>query len=381
MFWPDEAATAQLLTDLATALAARDWDVHVIAAGEGAAEFSGVTIHRTGAESAGRLARYGKFILGARRQLASLVRPGDVVVVKTDPPLLAVAVTALAKSRGARVVQWIQDIYPEIVPAHTGAALKLPLAPLRAWRNRAWRASAACVAVSADMRATVLAQGVAEADAFALPNWAPQELDQPASSADIAAVRAEWNVADKFLVAYSGNLGRVHEFQTILAAAALLRAEAGIRFAFVGGGPRANEVRLAARDLSNVMFLPAQPRARLAASLAAADAHFVTLRPGFEQLVAPSKLAGVLAASRPALFVGPPACALASLLSNERCGATFAPGDAARLAAAITAWRNDRAQHAALCNAARHAYESHFRFARLTGDWDALLRRVAPSSL
>lgn len=376
VFWPNEAATAQLLTDLAPALAARGHDVHVIASGTEATEFRGVTIHRTGAEPAGRIGRYLHFLRAARRELRRRVAPGDVVVLKTDPPLLAAAATALVRARGGRVVQWIQDVYPEVVSTHVGSWAAPLLAPLRVARNRAWRASARCIPVSGDMRVTVLAAGVAAERTASLPNWAPQELDAPAAPGEIAAVRREWGVRDaEFLAVYSGNLGRVHEFATLLEAAALLRDEPQIRFAFVGGGPRVAEVRaaVASRQLGNVSFFPAQPRARLAASLAAADAHFVTLRPGFERLVAPSKLAGALAAGRPALFVGPRPTDIATLLADEGCGAAFANGDSTALALTLRHWNANRAVAAALGTAARHAYARHFRFADLVARWDALL--------
>lgn len=379
VFWPNEAATAQLLTDLAGALAARDWEVHVIAAGTEANTLGCVTIHRTGAEPAGRLGRYLHFLRAARRMLRRLIAPGDIVILKTDPPLLAVAATQLARAHGAHVVQWIQDIYPEVAGAHVGGWSAPLLAPLRAARNRAWRASAHCVPVSEDMAATVRAAQVSAAHTIALPNWAPQELDTPAAAGEVAAVRREWQADGKFLVAYSGNLGRVHEFATILDAAALLRDDTRIRFAFIGGGPRLTEVRagVAQRGLTNIVFHPPQPRARLAAALAAPDAHLVTLRSGFERFVAPSKLAGVLAAGRPALFVGPTDSAIAHLLQNESCGVAVRNGDAPALAASIAAWSTNAVHVAALAAGARRAYERHFRCADLVPRWDALLRTTA----
>jgi glycosyltransferase involved in cell wall biosynthesis len=277
-------------------------------------------------------------------------------------------------------VQWIQDIYPEIVPLHAGAWAALPLAPLRWLRNRAWRASALCVPVGEDMRATVLATGVAAGRVPVSPNWAPAELDPPATPEAVAAVRRAWGVGDgEFLVAYSGNLGRVHEFATVLDAAALLRDEAGVRFAFIGSGPRLNEVRrgAAARGLANVVFFPPQPRERLAAALAAPDAHLVTLRPGFERLVSPSKLAGVLAAGRPALFIGPPDSAIARQLHESGSGAVFAPGDAAGLAATIRSWRAEPAGQAERRAAARRVHERHFRLADHAAAWEERLRAVA----
>lgn len=383
VYWPSEAATAQLLADLAPALAARGHAVHVIAAGAGAASHEGVTIHRTGGAAvhgglAARAWNYLLFLARARRRVDRLAAPGDVVILKTDPPLLAAALTAPAHARGAHVVQWIQDIYPEIVPLHSGPWTAPLVAPLRWARDRAWRRSACCVVVGEDLRATVRGRGVPDERVRVQPNWAPRELAAPARAEDIAAQRAAWGVADKFVVAYSGNLGRVHEFATLLDAADRCRTDPEIVFAFVGGGPRIAEVQRSAaeRRLGNVRFFAAVPRATLPAALAAGDVHAVTLRAGFERLVNPSKLAGVLAAGRPALFVGPPASALAGLLARERCGLTMPHGAGAELAAAIRSLRDDAAQTAELRRNARAAFERHFRFETQLAAWEALLAAV-----
>lgn len=386
VFAPDESATAQLLGDLAGALATRGWKVEVITATPGPTAVAGVTVHRVGAERewgvGGRLGRYGAFLWAARRALRHLARPGDLVVLKTDPPLLAVVCTGPARRRGARVVQWLQDIYPEILTAHAGAWTAAPLAPLRGLRNRAWRASARCLVVGAEMRAPVVAAGVPPSRLAVLPNWAPRELDAPAPAAAVATTRAAWGVADRFVVAYSGNLGRVHEFATVLAAAAALADLPEVVFLFIGGGARTAEVRVAARTrgLDNVRFLPAQPRAGLAATLAAADVHLVTLRPEFAALVSPSKLAGALAAGRPVAFVGPGDGAVARLLRDEACGAAIAAGEGAALAAVLRQWRADAAGRADRGQAARAAYERHFTLAAAVADWERQLRLAAASS-
>lgn len=230
------------------------------------------------------------------------------------------------------------------------------------------------------MRATVERQGIAVERVRVQPNWAPRELAALPTAADVAAQRTAWGIADEFLVAYSGNLGRVHEFKTLLEAAERLRGEKGLVFAFIGGGPRMAEVRqrAAARHLANVRFFPAVPRGGLAAALAAADALAVTLRPGFERLVNPSKLAGILAAARPALFVGPVDSAIAGLLTRERCGAAIGNGAGDELAATVRAWRADATGTAALGRNARAAFERHFRFEHQLEAWDELLSSPLP---
>ncbi len=383
VYWPSTAATAQLLTDLAEGLATRGWDVQVIAAGEASTKHNGVTIHRTGGSDRhggliSRTINYGRFRRGAQRLIAHTVQPGDVVVVMTDPPLLAAAVTELVGQRGGRVVHWIQDIYPEILTAHLGALATLPLSPLRALRDVAWHRASHCVTLGEDMRQAVAARGVPPDRITIAPNWAPQELHTPASPAAVVARRAAWGVADKFVVAYSGNLGRVHEFAAVLDAADQLKAQPEIVFLFIGTGARFGEVRAAAqaRGLGNVRLLPPESRADLPAALAAADTHLVTLKPGFARLVYPSKLAGVLAAERPVLFIGPADGEIARLLAREECGAAFAPADGAALAATIATWRADPPIRAQMGLRARAAYEEQFTLAAALAQWDAILHRA-----
>ena len=385
VYWPSTLATAQLLTDLAEGLAARGWAVHVIAAGEASTRQNGVTIHRTGtAEKHGglisRALSHRRFLRAARWKLTTLVRPGDLVVPMTDPPLLAAAVAREATARGAQVVPWIQDIYPEIAAVHFGRLADFFLSPLKVSRDSVWRSAATCVTLGEDMARTVARQGVPAARMAIIPNWAPRELHAPAPADAIAGCRQRWGVAGKFAVAYSGNLGRVHEFETILQAADLLRDRPEVVFLFIGQGARFDEVNAAAhaRGLANVRLFPPEPRENLAASLAAADAHLVTLRPEYSALVFPSKLAGVLAAGRPVLFVGPVAGDIGQLVAREQCGAALAPGDCAGLAAAITRWQSDAGLRSGLGAHARATYERQFTGEAALARWDELLRRLAP---
>ena len=384
VYWPSTAATAQLLTDLAEGLAARGWEVHVIAAGESSTRHNGVTIHRTGGseQHGGLLSRainYGRYRRQAQRQLGKLVQPGDIVVVMTDPPMLGAAVTALAVRRGARVVHWIQDIYPEIAIAHFGILAALPLWPLRQSRDRAWRAAHRCVTLGADMAQRVASRGMAPEQIAVVPNWAPRELHAPAPAEAIAARRTAWGLDGKFVVAYSGNLGRVHEFTAVLDAAGQLKSRRDLVFLFIGAGARFDEVRATAqsRGLDNVRLLPPEARADLAAALSAADAQLVTLKPGFAPLVYPSKLAGVLAAGRPVLFIGPKDSEIARLLEREQCGAAIDPAGGARLATTIVDWQADPARCQVLGRRARAVYEREFTFAAALTQWDTILRPAA----
>ena len=117
-------------------------------------------------------------------------------------------------------------------------------------------------------------------------------------------MRHLWNLQAKFVVAYSGNFGRAHDFGTILEAASLLKDRGDISFLLIGGGHQHAAVVAAARDLQleNILFKPLQPVEVLAESLSAADVHLVSLQPQLEHCIIPSKMYGIMAAGRPAVF-------------------------------------------------------------------------------
>ena len=95
-YWPDELATAQLLTDLAEGLAAHGVEVVVIASHDGTASMParetrhGVEIVRVCSTrwghrgTAAKAADYLTFALAARRALRTWVRPGDWLVAMTE---------------------------------------------------------------------------------------------------------------------------------------------------------------------------------------------------------------------------------------------------------------------------------------------------------
>ena len=70
-----------------------------------------------------------------------IARRGDIIVAKTDPPLLSVPMAIIAKLRGAHLVNWLQDIFPEVAEAlnvggGVGQRRKCVLRPLRNWSLR-----------------------------------------------------------------------------------------------------------------------------------------------------------------------------------------------------------------------------------------------------
>jgi glycosyltransferase involved in cell wall biosynthesis len=349
-YWPDFSATSQMLTDLATSLAA-EYSVRVVTSRalyndpvaklERREEQKGVeilrlnTTRRGRANLSGRALDYVSFYIRVFVYLLRYTRKGDLVVLKTDPPLLSLMNTFAVRIRGGRVVNWLQDIFPEIA-IELGAfpRSRLVTGPLKWWRNRTLRAAEVNIVISHSMRALLAGQGVA--NSHVIPNWADGELIGPLADAD-SPLRAEWDPGSKFLVGYSGNFGRAHSFDELLEAITLLKECPEFHFVLIGEGAALDKLLEAVerRGLDNVSFEPYQPHDMLRQSLGAIDLHLVTLKEHMEGLVLPSKIYGVLAAGRPIAFIGDEDGEIAGLVRDNDVGFVVGQGDGAELAEGI----------------------------------------------
>jgi glycosyltransferase involved in cell wall biosynthesis len=387
-YWPDEPATAQLLTDLAEALATTGLAVTVITSSprepkcptfemRNGVEILRVRGSRWGHRNlVGRSADFVSFSVGALRLLSARLKEGDIVVVMTDPPMLGIPASRLAQRRGARLVHWIQDVYPEIATAVSGS--KLPLL-FRAARNRAWRSADRCIVLGTDMARFVASTGVVKEKILICHNWAPAGL-APVAEPSASNLRAHWNLAGKFVVGYSGNLGRVHDLESALEVATALRNEPDIAFLFVGDGAQKPSLQalVADRQLTHVFFQPSQPRDQLAETLSLPDLHLVTLRAGCEPFVFPSKLYGIAAVGRPVLFIGPPQSELALLVQSNGFGIAVSREDPAGAADAIRRLCCDAGHQASLRHAAIRFWEAKGQLNHATTFWSALLQSGMP---
>src|SRR4051812_23582 len=105
-FFPDHSATSQILSDLAFHLAGKGRDVHVITSRQkydepgaelpASEKIHGVTVHRVRSSRFGRTMLVGRgvdyltFYRSMMQVLGDLAQRGDIVVAKTDPPMLSI---------------------------------------------------------------------------------------------------------------------------------------------------------------------------------------------------------------------------------------------------------------------------------------------------
>jgi colanic acid biosynthesis glycosyl transferase WcaI len=395
-FFPDHSATSQILSDLAFQLAGEGLDVHVITSRQTYDDadselpsyeaINGVKVHRVASTRFGRAALPGRaldylsFYRSARHHLRALARSGDTVVVKTDPPLLSVVLAPTIRQGGAQLVNWLQDIYPE-----TAAVLGVPLirgpiaTSLAGLRNSTLREARATVVAGELMARRVQALGVKRERIHVITNWCDDETIKPVAQLN-NPLRANWQLAGKFVLGYSGNLGRAHDFRTVLKAAERLRDNRKIVFLMIGGGKHYDDLRrnVKAHGLDgSFSFRPYQPRDDLQFSLSVPDVHWLSLQPQLEGLIVPSKFYGIAAAGKPIVMIGAEEGEIARLIRQHGCGINITPGDTETLANTLQYWSTQPDIVAEMGARARQMLEAQFSRRRALDQWRRLFGRLA----
>lgn len=327
---------------------------------------------------AGRMLDYASFYFAAFAELLRVVRRGDVIVAKTDPPLISVVAWAVSRMRGARLVNWLQDLFPEVAVALGVVARRAWVGPIVWLRNGSLRAAEANAVLGEAMRLRLVANRVVPTRVQVIPNWADGGRVRPVPR-ESNALRREWGLEDRFVVGYSGNLGRAHEFRTMLGAMQRLRKDPEFAFVFIGGGAGMVGLReaVASAGLTNCRFLPYQPAERLAESLSAPDVHLVSLRPQLEGLIVPSKIYGIAAAGRPAIFIGAADGEVANLISACDFGFTVGVDENGELVERLRNLKDGPRLAAEMGQRARACFEHRYERAHGVRRWRTLLDSVS----
>lgn len=390
-FYPDHSATSQILSDLAFDLVGDEFEVNVITSRLRYDDASavlpseeiiyGVRVKRVWSTRFGRASLFGRaldymtFYLSSAWAVWRCARRNTVVVAKTDPPLLSLVIAPVVKLRGAVLFNWLQDLFPEVAGALGVRIIQGPIMGGLLWaRNLTLRAARTNVVLGSRMQEVVSGQGVKDSQITVIHNWADGDAITPVERS-ANPLRREWGMGNRFVIGYSGNLGRAHEFNTILDAAELLQERSDVVFLFIGGGAQRKAVEEEAkkRGFVNVMFQPYQPRGRLGESLSVADVHLVSLNPALEGLIVPSKFYGIAAAGRPTLFIGDMDGEIPRLLQEAECGYTVNSGDATCLAQRIVELADEPERTASMGRNARALLEQRFDRRHAVAAWKRVL--------
>ena len=203
-----------------------------------------------------RVANYLSYLaLAVPRALA--LRP-DIILAMTDPPVAGIAGALIARLAGRPFVYNIRDLYPDMAVGGDIVRSGEWVARWESLHRRALKQAARVIVLGDDMRERILAKGVV-AERVVVVRDGTTPSCAPASMPDRGdPVVQEIRHGFPFVVLHAGNLGFYGAWETLLAAAKILRNE-NTGFVFIGDGANRAGLESAARDLPNVKFAPFRP--------------------------------------------------------------------------------------------------------------------------
>ncbi len=313
-FPPDPAPTGLLLKDVASALESDGHTVDFVATRGDyhASQHKGRRIFREAKALAGIL------LTGIFRR-----RP-DVVISATSPPCLLVVASLIARRYRAKSIHWIMDVYPEIVVASKKLRQGVIVSAIERLMSRCYQKCTHVVVLDTDMAHVLRRYRV---DARIIRPWVVNSV--PSVQNNIARPSSPW------VWIYSGNLGRGHEWKTILQTQALIEQQCpDIRLLFQGGGPMWPAAQARARELGlrHCEWKPYVPSEKLYESLLCCHCCVASQVPETKGLIWPSKLSLLLTLQRPLIWIGPIDGAIAAELRALGHVGVFAPGEEQKIA-------------------------------------------------
>lgn len=401
LYYPEETSTGYILTQIAEGLAARR-PVSVLcvqptyfARGRQAPRHEhrrGVEIHRC------RSTRLNKNRLLLRLinlvtvsaslfvQLFWRLRPADRVLVVTNPPLLPFLASLACRLRGARCLLLIHDVYPDV-------AVAVGLLRQNSWTSRLcqrlvqrlYQRVDRIIVLGRDMRALAYRKlGFVDERVSVIPNWADSDEIHPRARSENRLL-AEFDLQDKFVVQYAGNLGRANGLEGLVACAAQMRPDRGVHFLLIGGGAKQAWVtrQIGEQGLTNITLLGHRPRSESHDFLNACDVALISFVPGMAGIGVPSRMYNVLAAGKPIIAVADEDSELALVVREEQIGWVVDPADPAALAEVIREARRQPDVLLEMGRRARRAAEQKYTRPQIIEAYARLLAEVndAPPQL
>ena len=391
-FYPDDVVSSRHISDFAEGLAKRGWEVTALTSNRFCRDpkaqvekteeiWHGVRIHRASRpafKQSGNLGRLlNAFWLMARWLNFIARQPAyDAVVLGTDPQFsyFMLPLIRLMKPR-SKLLCWGFDLYPEAIIANEMGLLSKLAYAVRPLTRFCYHRLDGMVDIGPCMRLLLDSYGHRAAQNTLVP-WALIEPDAPIDP-DPDTRRELFGDAQLALL-YSGTIGKAHKFECFIALAReLRRRSASVSLCFAGRGNHYDELRsMITEEDSNIHFAGFADESQLAKRLSSGDIHMISLRPGWEGVVVPSKFFGSLAAGKPLLYEGSPNSDIKIWIDQYQVGYAIDKDNTYQIADELCLLVDNPALLLEKQLNALKCYQENFSKEKVIDGWDDFLQKI-----
>lgn len=258
----------------------------------------------------------------------------DVAFIDSTPPIQGLKLPIVRLFRKKGIVHNVQDLFPETLSG-TGLAKQGGLLwKIGMWvSNVTFRNSDKIIAISNDIKRSMVARGVPAEKIEVVYNWVDEKAVQPVAKEDNPLFEEFGLDHNKFTIVYAGNLGNAQNIGIVLDGAKELPE---VQFAVFGSGGLEKEVRKRISDegLTNVHLNPLQPVEKVKYVYSLGEACIVSCKEGLGGSAMPSKSWSIMSCGRPVVASFDEG-ELKEILENNNCGVFSHAGNVKEFVAAI----------------------------------------------
>ena len=283
----------------------------------------------------GRIVNSILFTINRFIKLLINTNKNDLLIFTSEPPFLNLISFLISLLKKTPYILIIFDIYPELLTKISFLKDKWLITKLWRFLNKlSFNYSSEIIVLNEEMKYKI----------SSLYNIKPEKVSVVCTWTDVDTIKniprnknwfiKKYNLENKFIIMYSGNQGRGHDFKTIIETAYKLKNFEEIVFIFIGNGQQNNYLNeeITRLNLKNCMLVPYQKQNHLSYSLSAAHVSIVTLKKELHGLIAPSKLYGYFSASIPVIVISPENSYLRNIIEETNSGKWFLNNDSNKMA-------------------------------------------------
>lgn len=343
LFYPETISTGHIMTEIATALT-KDYQVSVVCGPEfyekkndkvAVEQLPNVNIHRIQSKGYNknnftlRIIGHLKVTYKMLRLMKKEIPKNTKILMVTNPVLLLVLTSFVAKKRNWKINLLVHDVFPEnlLILGLLKSKTSFLFVIMKRIFNNAFKKIDTLIVLGRDMQQLFEQKKGNKEGVTIIENWADTE--------NIIA-RSISETSNKKLL-FAGNLGRLQGLEVLLEA--LKRTEnEPYTFTFIGGGALENFIEefIIAKKTTHIEKHDWIPREEQDKFMADTTIGLVSLTKGMYGLGVPSKFYNLLAAGKPIFYIGDVNSEVHLVLKAHKIGWFAEAGNVEEIAAMLT---------------------------------------------
>lgn len=291
----------------------------------------------------------------------------DKVLFVSNPPLVPYVGYLINKLRGKKYIYLVHDIYPDVAE-NLGVIKKKSLISktMNYINNKIYKSSEIIIALGKDMKKVIIDKGIDKDKIRIITNWADSNITYEKKVSK--NFYEKHGMSNKFNIVYTGNISKVHDIDTILNVARVLKENKEIKFTFVGDGNRKNYIeKLKQKEsLDNIQLKDYMFGEEYNNLLNCADIFISTLQEGVEGLGVPSKTYTYMSVSKPIIAIMSNDSEIGSMVNENNLGKQFSSKEVNDIAKYIIDIKDNKEIYNFICNNVRNKFKEEFERKKVT---------------